>query len=210
MPVLTSRIETVFKRFVCSKLHQMEEFIKSLNTGDRPSEFDELFDDINENGSIKFPIRFKEFELTIDIYYRGDDDESKNYYLDIDFGLIYHDSIFSSISKKKIDDIYLIMNEFDTWIHQYLDKNIEPCKHCRSNYVKMNKVVEQEDFNCCYDCFPYIQEMGENCCICLDDEPTVWIQFKPCGHKTHKICYDDMKGIKCPLCRAEVKDWDEL
>tara|TARA_R110000868_G_scaffold402657_1_gene679110 strand:+ start:2252 stop:2884 length:633 start_codon:yes stop_codon:yes gene_type:complete len=210
MPVLTSRIETVFKRFVCSKLHQMEEFIKSLNTGDRPSEFDELFDDINENGSIKFPIRFKEFELTIDIYYRGDDDESKNYYLDIDFGLIRHDSIFSSISKKKIDDIYLIMNEFDTWIHQYLDKNIEPCKHCRSNYVKMNKVVEQEDFNCCYDCFPYIQEMGENCCICLDDEPTVWIQFKPCGHKTHKICYDDMKGIKCPLCRAEVKDWDEL
>jgi hypothetical protein len=212
MPVFTSRIETVFKRFVCSTLHEYEELFKFLKTGtlpkgrDRPSEFYDQFDQLDHEGEITFPIDFKQFTLSIEINPHLDiNDDVVGYELNIRLSLVNRAYCFSKLSIKKIDGIYLIMQEFDTWIHQYLDKEFEICKHCRSDYVKMNKVLEQEDFNCCYDCFPYIQEMGENCCICLSDEPTIWVEFKPCGHKTHRICYQDMKGMKCPLCRTEIE-----
>ena len=92
------------------------------------------------------------------------------------------------IKKTFINDIQV---ELYNWIHQYLYTSFDVCKHCVVAYIRLNN----EDSQCCSDCFPYIQQIGENCCICLEDEPGVWVQLNPCDHKIHKICYKKQKII---------------
>lgn len=110
------------------------------------------------------------------------------------------------IKKTFINDIQV---ELYNWIHQFLDISFDVCKHCVLAYIGDSQDIENDilGLQCCSDCFPYIQQIGENCCICLEDEPGVWIQLNPCGHKIHKLCYEKTKDNKCPLCRTEIKDF---
>ena len=204
MPVFTSRIETVFKRWVLSQVKKHSLFFETILNETKSTEFEDLYEHLDETGEIQYQITFNGFVLFINIQKRFCDCDNS-----CDCEIEGYGFLFALSTKENLRTPYLkwfnvkkeIVTEFDTWIHQFLNKSYDKCKHCPSGYTEMNETS-------CFDCFPYIQEMGENCCICLSDEPGTWVKFEPCGHKTHKICYQNMKKNKCPLCRAEIKDWD--
>ena len=229
MPVFTSRIETVFKRWIEKELlYCHKEFIETiLNTEDRATNFDHIYKTIDSEGSIQYFIDFMEFKLTFKFYkkYRHIDRDNETRfdvilelkdstkYLHINrieilkkkYREVSRDGDGKQIIKNYIKKTFIndIQVELYNWIHQYLYTSFDVCKHCVVAYIRLNN----EDSQCCSDCFPYIQQIGENCCICLEDEPGVWVQLNPCDHKIHKICYEKTKDNKCPLCRTEIKDF---
>jgi hypothetical protein len=99
-----------------------------------------------------------------------------------------------SCKKQTIDTI---MVEIDEWLNHFVNKSYEMCI-CKS------ALIFKDGF--CKKCYPFVQQKGENCCICLSDDLESWFKFEPCGHSIHKRCYHDMKKKKCPLCRTEIKE----
>jgi len=65
-----------------------------------------------------------------------------------------------------------IKSVFKQWIEKEL-------LYCHKEFIET--IVNTED--------------RENCCICLEDEPGVWVQLNPCGHKIHKIVTKKQKII---------------
>ena len=113
MPVFTSRIETVFKRWIEKELlYCHKEFIETtVNTEGRPSKFDHIYKKIDSEGSIQYFIDFMEFKLSFNF---------SKYPIDRD-----HETRFDVILELKDSTAkYLHINRIEI-----LKKKFEKCEH---------------------------------------------------------------------------------
>jgi hypothetical protein len=73
-------------------------------------------------------------------------------------------------------------------------KEFKLCSICKCHQVEKDDV--------CINCYPWITTQEDDCCICLENTPSVWCKLS-CGHVLHYFCFRKQGNKKCPLCRAE-------
>ena len=68
------------------------------------------------------------------------------------------------------------------------------CKDCEEDKPFENGL--------CRRCYSYAMIQNEACCVCLENEESVWTELD-CKHKLHVKCWIKMKpNNRCPLCRV--------
>lgn len=210
MPILTNRISTVFKRSIYVNLVYNTRLINTMNCPDEvPSEFNNIYEDLDRNGVYSInKIDFGEFQLDFVLCekYRDDDYICNG---NCDCGecdcktelmiTLFNEKCSISVLNVKSENINEISIEFNNWIEQFVDRSYELCR-CKRCFTVLD--------NACIDCFPFLQRGEENCCICLLNEVEIWVELKPCNHKIHEYCAENLE--KCPLCRCEIKTRERI
>jgi hypothetical protein len=211
----TERTKTIFTRLCKVQLFKHKKFFETMNTENIPSELDnfyrkmeEHFDEIVSYCISKIEYNGFIFSINIERKYDCDydDDDDHDHDLccvghEIDFDLRLKDMFLSSkylYKENGFSNIEYIFDEFSKWING-LEKTYQVCKCQR-------KLSLLDGF--CESCYPYVKKGDDNCSICLENDDNVWVELKHCKHKFHIGCWNNVKELKCPLCRTECVKWE--
>jgi hypothetical protein len=179
--IITDRMKTVMKRWLSIKYPKAVDTLIELQSNKDENKFHNLRSDDNLEHTWMFDLHL---EIELDCNWDNDDDSIEWDNLDLSFSITFNKYAFVFERGRKMVDLFKIID------------NLTEFKQCTScNHYKAKK----DGF--CDDCYPWITTQEEDCCICLDNSPKVWIKL-PCNHIMHKFCYSKVEGQKCPLCRV--------
>lgn len=178
--IITDRMKTVMKRWLTIMYPQAVETIVELQSNKDEKKFHEITEDTFLERTIVFGLN-----LEIDLFCNWEEDDFIEWdNIDLSFSISFNKYVYVHEQGRKMCDLFKIID------------NLTEFKSCIScNHYKANK----DGF--CNNCYPWVTTQEEDCCICLDNSPKVWIKL-PCNHIMHKYCYKKVEGQKCPLCRV--------